>query len=59
MRDLKKKIFGLELFQDMREIVFFEIEGKADLPTSMKFRNSSRIFLPITEKSLNYGFFFL
>ncbi len=28
MRDLKKKIFGLEVFQDMREIVFFEIEGK-------------------------------
>ena len=29
----------------------------ADLPTSMKFRNSLRIFLPITEKARNYGKF--
>ena len=38
------------------EFAFFIILY-ADLPTSMKFRNSLRIFLPITEKARNYGKF--
>ena len=33
------------------------VRSYSDLPTSMKFRNSLRIFLPITEKARNYGKF--
>ena len=42
----------------MDQSAAFKLGGPADLPTSMKFRNSLRIFLPITEKLRNYGFFF-